>query len=125
MKQLLTILGLTGLFFTLTVKAAEQTHRIPELDNDRVVAWQTVIYPSQAQILPMHRHDRERVVVALTDGSLRITTDKGESRIWMLEQGKAYFLGKDVANELHSDVNITDHPIKVVIIELKDEVASR
>lgn len=100
---------------------AQATKRIEQLNNERVSVWETIVYPSAKQKLAMHRHEHDRVVVALTDGVLKITNDKGKSHIWKLEQNKAYYLTKDIANELHNDENMGDHPIKVMVVELKDK----
>lgn len=96
------------------------TTRTPQFSNDKVSAWETVIYPGANQILKMHRHEHDRVVVAFSDGLLKITNDKGKVHYFKLEKNKAYFLTKDVPNELHKDQNMSSHPIKVLVVELKD-----
>lgn len=68
----------------------------------------------------MHRHNYNRVLYAFDSGVLKFTNDKGESHLLNLEKDKAYFLTKDKPNELHTDENISDHPIKVLVIELKN-----
>lgn len=93
------------------------TTRIAQFSNDRVSVWETIIYPSKNQALKMHRHEHDRVVVALTDGLLKITNDKNNVHYLKLEKDKAYYLTKDVPNELHNDQNMTSHPIKVLVIE--------
>lgn len=99
---------------------ANGTDRVEQLSNSRVKVWNTVIYPSANQALPMHRHEHDRVLIALTDGELQITNDKGDTHQLKLVKDKAYYLKKDLPNELHNDVNNTKHPIKVVVIELRD-----
>lgn len=96
------------------------TQRIQQLDNSQVKVWKTIIYPAKHQSLSMHRHDSNRVVVALTDGKLKVKNDKGEVHYLHLKQGQAYFLTKDLPHELHSDQNVSGHPIEVVVVELKD-----
>ncbi|MDP3268690.1 MAG: hypothetical protein Q8M40_06515 [Legionella sp.] len=100
---------------------AKGTDRIEQFSNSRVKVWNTVIYPAAKQALPMHRHEHDRVLIALTDGELQITSDKGDTHPLKLVKDKAYYLKKDLPGELHNDVNTTNHPIKVVVIELKDE----
>lgn len=95
------------------------TTRIPQISNTQVDVWQTIIYPSQQQTLPMHRHEHDRIVVALSSGTLKVTNNKGASHNLVLEKNKAYFLPKDPIDELHQDENITEHPITVMVIELK------
>lgn len=67
----------------------------------------------------MHRHDYDRVIVALSNGLLKITNDKGKTHYLKLEKNKAYYLTKDPLHELHKDENMTKHPITVMVIELK------
>jgi hypothetical protein len=99
---------------------AGSTHRTPQFENDKVNVWKTVIYPSTSQSLQMHRHDNNRVLVAFDNGTLKITTDKGVVHYLKLEKNKAYYLTKETPGELHSDENISKHPIEVMVIELKD-----
>jgi len=96
------------------------TERMPQFSNDKVNVWKTVIYPASGQALAMHRHDHDRVLVALTDGLLKITTDKGKIHYFKLTKDKAYYPTKDVPDELHSDVNTTNQAIKVMVIELNN-----
>lgn len=113
--------GVILILFTGTLQAAElSTKRIEQLSNAKVNVWKTIIYPSSKQVLPMHRHDNDRVLVALTDGTLKITNNKGKVHYLKLKKGNAYFLTKDTPNELHNDENITNHPIQVMVIQLND-----
>lgn len=110
------------LFFyllTITCYADAVTRRIPILSNDKVSVWKTQVYPAKNQVLKPHRHDNDRVLVALTDGVLKVTNDKGRSHELRLEKDMAYYLPHDVKGELHSDENISGHPIWVIVIELK------
>jgi hypothetical protein len=98
-----------------------QTHatkRDVQFSNKEVSVWRTIIYPTSHQILPMHRHDHNRVLVALTDGILKITNDKGKIHYLHLKKDQAYYLTKDVPNEVHMDENVTNHAVKVMVIEL-------
>ena len=107
------------LCYSIGYAETTQTKRIPEFSNDRVNVWKTVIYPSKASVLKMHRHEYDRVVVALTDGVLKVTNDKNKVHYLKLQQGKSYYLPKDPKDELHMDENITKHPIDVIVIELR------
>ncbi|MCD6039989.1 MAG: uncharacterized protein K0S27_1389 [Gammaproteobacteria bacterium] len=95
------------------------TTRIAQFSNNKISVWETIIYPSANQKLKMHRHEHDRVVVALTDGVLKITNDKGKVHYLKLQKNKAYYLTKDIPNELHNDENMSSHPIKVLVIELQ------
>lgn len=115
------MIGLVLSVFTQMVSATTPaTHREPLLDNEQVVVWKTMIFPTGKNALPMHRHERNRVVIALSNGTLKITNDKGRSHYLKIEKDKAYYLAKDAPNELHNDENLTSHPITVIVIELKD-----
>lgn len=96
-----------------------KTTRIPEFSNNEVNVWKTIVYPSKDQILKMHRHETNRVIVALDTGTLKITNDKGKTHYLNFEKDHAYYLTKDVSGELHTDENISPHPISVLVIELK------
>jgi hypothetical protein len=56
---------------------AQETQRIEQFSNSNVTVWKTIIYPTVKQTLGMHRHEHDRVLVALTDGELKITNNKG------------------------------------------------
>lgn len=98
---------------------ATETQRIPQFSNNKVSAWETIIYPAN-QGLTMHRHEHARVVVAFTDGTLKITNDKKQVHYLKLEKDKAYFLDKDTPGELHTDINIGTQPIRVMVIQLNN-----
>ncbi|KTD44503.1 hypothetical protein [Legionella quateirensis] len=108
------------LMYPVTALYAEEqaTKRIEQFTNNKVKVWQTIIYPTSTKVLPMHRHDHERVLVALTDGVLKITNNKGAVHYLNLKKNKAYYLTQDVPGELHNDENMSNHPIKVMVIEL-------
>ncbi|MCC2666329.1 MAG: uncharacterized protein K0R24_1100 [Gammaproteobacteria bacterium] len=110
-------------FFVILIStfswAAVGTTRIPEFSNKEVNVWQTIIYPSSGQALKMHRHEYNRVVIPLNSGTLKVVNDQGKSHFLKLEKGHAYYLTKDIPGELHSDENISGHPITLFVIELK------
>lgn len=95
------------------------TSRVYQIENDKVKVWKTVIYPTEKKRLALHRHDHDRVVIALTDGVLKVTNDKGQVHYLKLKKGMSYFLTKDPKNEMHVDENITHKVVSVVVIELK------
>ncbi len=104
---------------SISSTAASATTRVAQFSNKKISVWETVIYPSKNQVLKMHRHEHDRVVVALNDGLLKITNDKARVHYLKLEKNKAYYLTKDIPRELHKDQNMSSHPIKVLVIELK------
>ncbi len=103
----------------LSLAESSMTKRVTQISNDKVNVWRTEIYPAETGMLKMHRHEYDRVVVALDDGVLKVTNDQGHVHYLKLKKGESYFLKKDTKNELHTDENITKHAISVIVIELK------
>jgi beta-alanine degradation protein BauB len=104
------------LMMALNAFAQSQTKRIPQFSNAEVNVWQTIIYPQHTQMLKMHRHQYNRIVVAFTDGTLKIVDNKNKVQYLKLQKKHAYYLTKDA---LHIDENMSSQPIKVLVIELK------
>ena len=96
---------------------AATTRRVPQFENEHVRVWKSIIQPRQP--LAMHRHEHPRAVIALTGGELKIVKDSGQSQTVNWETGKAYWLTADPPNELHADVNDSDRPIEVIVVELQ------
>jgi hypothetical protein len=93
------------------------TQRTPQLENDSVKVWKTLILPRQP--LQMHRHENGRVIVALKGGTIRIVPQSGTARVLTWETGKAYWLPPDPAGELHGDENVGPGDIEVMVVEMK------
>ena len=93
------------------------TVRTPQFENESVRVWKTSIAPGQP--LTLHRHENGRVIVALTDGTLKIVKESGESKTVTWEKGKAYWLSADPPGERHGDLNGGTEPIEVMVVELK------
>jgi hypothetical protein len=93
-----------------------QTHRVFQFENEHVRVWKTVIMPHQP--LKMHRHDLPRVVVGLKGGSLKKIEETGETSDLSFETGAAYWLTEDPPGTLHGDINESDEPIEVMVIEI-------
>lgn len=96
------------------------TRREPQFENEHVKVWKSIIMPKQP--LTFHRHEHGRALIALTDGVLKVTDQTGtllDTYHW--ERGKAYWLGVDPPGQLHADVNDTDKPIEVIVVELKGD----
>ena len=94
-----------------------QTHRVFQFENEHVRVWKTVIMPYQP--LKMHRHDCARVIVGLKGGTLTKIEETGEVSDLKFDTGVAYWLTEDPPNTLHGDINESDEPIEVMVIELK------
>ncbi|MDN3505663.1 MAG: hypothetical protein P0S96_00325 [Simkaniaceae bacterium] len=115
MKQLIVLLTFC---FALSGEDTNTTHRVLQFENDVVKVWKTTIMPHQP--LKMHRHDAPRVVVGLKGGSLTKIEQTGETSELRFDSGKAYWLDADPPGTLHGDVNESDEPIEVMVIELRD-----
>ena len=115
----LTIIASLLWSVSMSHAAPALTTRIPQFSNAQVDVWKTIIYPTAGHALKMHRHEHDRVLVALESGTLKITNDNGKVHMLKLQKNKAYYLSRDIPNELHMDENITSHPIKVLVVELK------
>lgn len=94
-----------------------QTHRVFQFENEHVRVWKTIIMPHQP--LKMHRHDCSRIVVDLKGGALTKIEETGETSPLNFETGVAYWLTQDPPDTLHADINESDEPIEVMVIELK------
>lgn len=94
-----------------------KTHRVFQFENEHVRVWKTIIMPNQP--LKMHRHDCARVVVGLQGGTLTKIEDTGETSPLKFDTGVAYWLTEDPPGTLHGDINESDEPIEVMVIELK------
>jgi len=116
-----TLAGLSlvsiGLAASALTQQASATRRIPQLENEKVKVWKSIIAPDQP--LSMHRHEAGRVIVALKGGTLKIVQATGESKDVQWETGKAYWLDADAPGTTHGDVNPGREPIEVIVVELK------
>lgn len=104
--------------YTLTGYANPTTGRIPQFSNEKVSVWETTIYPGKNQVLKMHRHEHDRVLIAFNSGILKITNNKGQVHYLKLTKDNSYYLPKNVVGEKHIDENVSNHPIKVLVVEL-------
>lgn len=95
------------------------TQRFPQLENDNVKVWKSVIVPG-APLSP-HRHEHGRVLIALSGGTVDIVQNNGETEKETWETGKAYWLAKSPPNTMHSDINRGTSPIVVMVVELKKD----
>jgi quercetin dioxygenase-like cupin family protein len=98
-------------------QGAMQTERIPQFENDEVKVWKSIIAPNSP--LPLHRHDHPRVISALVGGTMKIVEQNGSSETHVWETGKSYWLPANAPGTLHTDVNIGNNPIEVMVVELK------
>ena len=95
------------------------TQRIAQFENSHVKVWRSTIVPKTP--LPLHRHDHGRVIIALQGGTMKIEEQSGTSETHVWETGKAYWLPANPPGTMHRDVNVGDHPIEVMVVEVEDD----
>ena len=98
---------------------SSSTHRIPQFENSHVKVWKSTIVPNAP--LPLHRHDHGRVIIALQGGTMKIEDQSGTSETHVWETGKAYWLPANPPHTMHRDINVGDHPIEVIVVEVEDD----
>ena len=91
--------------------------RTPQFENEDVAVWKTVVPPKLP--LAMHTHQHPRVIIPLTSGTMRIAFEDGSFETHVFETGKAYWLSSAEGKKRHADVNISDKPIEVMVVELE------
>jgi beta-alanine degradation protein BauB len=106
-----------GLSASAPTEVPSATRRVPQLENESVRVWKSLIAPGQP--LSLHRHDHGRVIVALRGGTLKIVKEGGESRTVTWETGNAYWLPADPPGERHGDLNEGPEPIEVMVVEMR------
>lgn len=121
-KIIILIFGLWSCCVVNVIYAQDEkeTYRIKHFENANVNVWETRIFPGKSKVLKMHRHDHDRVLVALSPGVLKVVNDAGKSHFLNLKENESYYLKKDPVNEYHIDENIGTNIIKVIVIELKN-----
>ncbi len=120
-KWLTIFMNLSAFAFSdeidFSLSPTRETHRILQVDNEKVRVWKTTFNPFSP--LKMHRHDKARLCIPIKGGTLKRITELGEVSYIQLETGKAIWLGVDPEGELHGDINESDEPIEVFIVEVK------
>ncbi|MEO7521599.1 MAG: hypothetical protein ABIW79_07260 [Gemmatimonas sp.] len=99
------------------------SRREAQFENAELKVWKSIIMPKQP--LALHRHDHGRALIALTAGVLQVVDENGKRLdTYNWTRGKAYWLGVDPPGKQHADVNDTDKPIEVIVVELKNDSRS-
>ena len=122
MRKFRHALVLCALSLALDAAGAEpaaQTQRIPQFENAHVKVWKSTILPDQP--LPPHRHEHGRVIIVLQGGTMKIAEVSGASETHVWEAGRAYWLPANPPGTMHTDVNVGDKPIEVMVVESKDD----
>ena len=111
---------LLSIIFAHTFSSAnsDASQHVPLFSNHKTNIWEETIYPNPKQKLMLHRHNYDRVLVALSDGVLKMTNANGQSHLIKITKNNTYYLLRDAPQQLHTDENISGHPIKMIVIEL-------
>ncbi|HXG87384.1 MAG TPA: hypothetical protein VNJ02_03530 [Vicinamibacterales bacterium] len=114
----LTIVFTAGIAVGAWQQQAATTRREPQFENEHVRVWKSIILPNQP--LALHRHEFGRTIVALKGGTLDVVDGKGETMQKMTwETGKAYWLDKDPAGQMHGDMNRGKETMEVIVVEMR------
>lgn len=114
----LTVVFAAGVAVGALQQQASGTRREPQFENEHVRVWKSIIMPNQP--LALHRHDFGRTIVALKGGTLDVVDAQGNTMQQMVwETGKAYWLDADPKDQQHGDMNRTNEPIEVIVVELR------
>jgi len=127
MKTSRSTIAVSTLCFTLGAgtmwaqqQIQEKSRREPQFENAQVSVWKSIVMPNQP--LTLHRHEHGRVLVALTDGQLRVVDKTGKVLdTYNLTAGKALWLGVDPPGQMHADVNPGSRPVEVIVVQLKND----
>jgi len=102
---------------------AQTSRREEQFTNDELKVWKTTVMPGAP--LALHRHEHGRALVALTDGQLQVVDKNGKVLdTYNLQAGKAMWLGKDPAGQMHADVNPGTKPIEVMVVQLQQDTVA-
>lgn len=119
MKKVLIILFIAG--FSLVGKGQSQSGNTGKdapnviLENDKVKVTEFLSAPgADACGKGKHSHN-ERLVIAITDASIQMTTEDGKTQNLDLKAGTAFWGG----TETHSVVNTGKQPAKFYAVEIK------
>jgi hypothetical protein len=119
MKKVFLILFIAG--FSLVGKSQSQSGGSGKdapnviLENDKVKVTEFLSAPgADACGKGKHSHN-ERLVIAITDASIKMTTEDGKTQNLDLKAGTAFWGG----TEMHSVVNTGKQPAKFYAVEVK------
>lgn len=84
-----------------------------EFDNDQVRVYRVRMGPHDST--PMHEHQLTRIVVYLTDATVRVTTADGQVSTTTRKAGDIVLSG----TARHSEQNLTGNPVETIVTELK------
>ncbi len=95
-------------------------HYRVEFENDQVRVLRVRYGPREAA--PLHEHALPRITVNLTEQTVRLTLPDGSQSDLHRAAGEIVYAGTAAR---HSEVNVTDQPFEVVMVELKTAAGGR
>jgi quercetin dioxygenase-like cupin family protein len=97
----------------LALLAADNPARI---DNDQA---RILVVSSPPDVkTPLHKHDMNRVMIYLDAGKMTLTDPKGKVETLNFKAGQALW---SPAGGLHTSLNVSGHPVRIVEVELKSK----
>lgn len=94
-----------------------KTDRKVFLDRKDVKVWNTTLCPNEE--LSNHSHNNARIAIANEDGELEIVYSNGSKKIQKFKKGDPVYLSKEQGMSAHKNKNISEHPINIMVIEIK------
>ncbi|MFA6037125.1 MAG: hypothetical protein WC748_03260 [Legionellales bacterium] len=87
-----------------------------------LMIWKTIIPVAQENIpgIALHRHTDARIIIPLTAGILQRREPNGVTKDYPLTIGQPIFLPEDTIDGYHTDENLSDEPIKVMVLQFKN-----
>jgi len=110
------ILNISGSF----AKTSEPPTSSRELkfENNEIKVWKTVIEPGHP--FQQIHHPHPIVAIPLKGGDLLWKKPDGTESIQTFKEGEAYWIPEDKIGEFHSVSEVSDKPMEIMVIELKN-----
>ena len=94
-----------------------KTYRELQFENALVRVWKTIVSPGES--LEFDRLDTGQVIVSLKGGKLKRIEANGSQSDLHFDTHKAYWLEADGPHGMHGDINESDEPIEIMVVEMK------
>jgi quercetin dioxygenase-like cupin family protein len=111
MKRILVIASLIA---PLCVQSLEYEK---QFENEQVRVSRVAM--AAGEEMGLHRDENPRIVIGLQGGTIKRIERDGSANEIHFPKGGAVFLEADPVGEIHRAVNISDHVVEVVVVELK------
>ena len=113
----LTILLSVLFSFACLAHSECKTERKVFFEKPGAKSWQTTICKSS--YLQFHTHQTARIIIPDQDGKIKVLYKNGSAEIVNLKKGIPSYLPKSEGLKLHKDINLSDHNLRVIVIEIK------